>query len=143
MGYIMGMKKKMPHACPSQDEIWSAIEILDDQWLHFYQLLYFKGLTNPGGYPFTVERHFSSGTNRLTAGIDIYPKDHPEFKFTVFEHLQDAEVELNLQLIQEAIQANKPKLEYACCPLATPRQCVCMASFECPIHGNTCVGTHD
>ncbi len=136
-------KERKPQSCPNKEDIWRSIEILDDQWLHFYQLLYLKQLTNPYGAPFTVERHASSGSSHLTTGIDIYPKDHPEFKFTVFCDDDDKMVLKNLKLIQEAIRNDKKTLEYACCPLATPRQCVCVASFECPIHGNTCVGSHD
>lgn len=136
-------KENKPQACPDKEDIWKAIEILDDQWLHFYQLLFFKHLTNPYGYPFTVERHPSlSGRGGLTTGIDIYPKEHPDFKFTVFDDKDDETVHKNIELIQNAIGKEKVS-EHACCPLATHRQCVCVASFECPIHGVTCIGSHD
>ena len=39
---------------------------------------------------------------------------------------------------------SKPKIhKSACCPLAVFRQCNCMVSFECRIHGDKCVGSHD
>jgi hypothetical protein len=32
---------------------------------------------------------------------------------------------------------------YACCELATPAQCVCHYSTDCPTHGRRCNGSHD
>lgn len=34
-------------------------------------------------------------------------------------------------------------LWYACCDKAAHRPCVCRASFDCSVHGRTCIGTHD
>jgi hypothetical protein len=31
----------------------------------------------------------------------------------------------------------------ACCRKARRRFCVCFASFDCPVHGKTCIGSHD
>ena len=32
---------------------------------------------------------------------------------------------------------------YACCDQAVPVNCVCVASFQCPVHGRRCHGSHD
>lgn len=30
-----------------------------------------------------------------------------------------------------------------CCARAVPRRCTCRASYECPIHGGSCYGSHE
>ena len=132
-----------PISCPSPEAISKAIDILSNQLLHFYQLLYFKGLTNPYGNPFNVERATYQETNPTT-NICIYPAGHKEFAFYVHDKEDDEKVLKNVKLIQDALQSGKPKIDgMACCSLAERRQCVCVASFECPIHGNMCIGSHD
>jgi len=31
----------------------------------------------------------------------------------------------------------------ACCPKARKKECVCLLSIECSMHGKRCIGTHD
>lgn len=33
--------------------------------------------------------------------------------------------------------------EHRCCPKQKPISCVCRASYICPDHGQTCIGSHD
>ena len=135
-------KSRLLVSCPSDDEISNAISVLSQQTLHFYQLLYFKGLSSPYGNPFKVERHIvSSG---LTTIIKILPNGHEEYAFYVRNSDDDETVLKKVKLIQDALESGKEKIDgMACCPLAERRNCVCVASFECPIHGNMCVGSHD
>ena len=32
---------------------------------------------------------------------------------------------------------------YPCCEKAVRQNCVCRASWQCPVHGGWCVGSHD
>lgn len=132
-----------PVSCPSDDEISDAISVLSQQTLHFYQLLHFKGLSSPYGNPFKVERVIRSG-NEPTTIIQISPSGHEEYAFNVYNGDDDKMVLEKVKLIQDALQSGKERIDkMACCPLAKPRNCVCVASFECPIHGNMCIGSHD
>ena len=51
----------------------------------------------------------------------------------------------NLQqgVCSDACRSTEQKRHFACCDLATPKACVCAYAFECAVHGETHVGTHD
>ena len=135
-------KGRKPVALPSQDAISKAVEILSDQELHYYQLLFFNGLSNTNGTPFSVERKtYGKGLNHITTAIHIFPIVHPEYGFCVNGDMTDEQVLKNAQDLLDNI--HKLPLAHSCCPLAVVRQCVCYASFDCPIHGKRCVGSHD
>lgn len=61
--------------------------------------------------------------------------------FCVYGEEKDEDVLVKVKLMMEGL--DKPTPQYACCGLAVPRHCVCIASFECPIHGDNCTGGHD
>ncbi len=44
---------------------------------------------------------------------------------------------------REVAYAGKTGTIYPCCEQAKRRQCVCTASWKCPVHGGWCVGSHD
>ena len=86
--------------------------------------------------------------NRLSENIDLYElfyetEDYKEFTFVTRN--KDNVIQ-KCELIQKAISQNKfgnNKLRHACCGLAEPRFCVCVASFNCILHGTMCIGSHD
>jgi hypothetical protein len=51
----------------------------------------------------------------------------------------------NAKMIDQAYLVDKKtkKDPRFCCALAERRSCVCSISFTCPVHGSTCIGTHD
>lgn len=161
-------KTKVPVPCPSNDEVSAAFDVLSQQALHWYQLLYFKGLTSPSGNPVVVERGYweTHGCLHPQSVIMVYPNPslppiwnkvpmlvHYDAKisqakeiakrygFAIRHDDTDETVLKKVKLMMDGL--GKPVMEYACCSLAERRNCVCVASFECPIHGNSCVGSHD
>lgn len=141
--------------CPTKEEIANAIEIINDQSLHYYQLLYFNDfkkdksgyfplnpLTSAEGIPLKITR-YSYGI-QCTAFLKISYVDYENSKglyFFVNDESDDVVLEKARMLIEGA------KLEKvdrrACCVFAKKVFCVCEASFECPLHGRKCVGSHD
>ena len=56
----------------------------------------------------------------------------------------DMEILMHCKMIFDAYIQKKPKVDSrACCPLAERRDCVCLISFYCPIHGVKCIGSHE
>lgn len=162
------MKNKVPVPCPSSDKVSAAFDVLTQQALHWYQLLYFKGLTTPGGNPIMVERGYweSAGCLHPQTVINIYPSpDLPAIRdmvpslihvdakahqakeiakrmgFTIRYDDTDETVLKKVKMMMGGL--GKPVRQWACCSLAKPRNCVCVASFECPLHGDRCVGSHE
>jgi hypothetical protein len=162
------MKPRVPVRLPSDEEISKAFEVLSAQETHWYQLLYFNGLTSPGGNPVVVERGYwtAGSTRNVQSVINIYPNPslkliqdkvplllHPDAReaqaliiakglgFTIRHDDTDEGVLEKVEMMMEGL--DKPVREYACCGLAEPRNCVCVASFECPLHGTRCTGSHD
>lgn len=139
----------MIQECPSRNEISEALNVLRNQHLHIYQTLFFQKppLTQPGnGGIFGIERMETSGF--LTVLIKVYHQRYPSFWFTV---LDNAGMLDKIKLIQEYIaKCQNAKIDpenklsdRACCPLAEHTPCVCIESFQCPLHGNSCHGSHD
>jgi len=137
------LANKEPVPCPNRGVIEEATYVLGRQELHVYQLLYFNCLCNPSGHPFAVKRRVQSTPNAwLVAPLDIVPFKRPEYGFSVWgdepdEAILDKARKLLSVLDKPTLSAN------ACCPLAVRRQCVCVESFECEVHGSLCVGSHD
>ena len=138
------IKNQTPAACPSREEVSKAVGVLWDQQLHYYQLLYFKGLTDPYGIPYKVSRDSICESNNPTDCLNISRQNHPEYTFFVPNGTKDEYIMKNIELIENAIKKGlKKEHNLACCPLAKQVQCVCVASFDCPIHGRFCIGSHD
>ena len=137
-------KKEIPVPCPSYNEISGAVDILSDQLLHVYQVLYFQKpkLTDPLGNPLKVKRYLTTGGHAsITNIIEISNPRQPELNFDCMGNEPDEEIIKKAKLCLEG--EGKVKEQYACCPLAKRVSCVCIASFECPLHRGTCVGSHD
>lgn len=127
---------------PSVDEISAALKVLNNYWLHYYQLLYFEQpkLTAPGsGRPFNLR----IDPERLGC-IRVSFVDDTSYDFHINSSEADQDLLAKCRLVLDAHKAKKTKVDrLACCPLATFRNCVCNVSFNCPVHGQKCVGTHD
>lgn len=131
-----------PKPLPSDADLDKAFKVVGDWWLHYYQLLFFHNppLTKPGknGYPFHIK---ISPEHSHCIAVE---HSKPEFNFLITRGMLDAEVLAKCELILS--NAHKPKINVmACCGLATnlSRPCVCAYAFECPIHGEMHIGTHD
>lgn len=124
----------VPIPCPSLDDVHNAFEVLENQRIHVYQVLYFAGLTTPDGYPLEVARHGVS--------ILVYLKRNSKLYFIVSGNEFDEHI---LKLAHMIINAeNMKKIDsQACCPYAKRKSCVCFKAFECEIHGETHIGSHD
>jgi hypothetical protein len=127
---------------PSSANLDAALQVLYDYRLAVYQALYFHRppLTSPGGYPLKIE-YFING-NWLSAGFLMVPHDPQQAHYTVHVRTPEEAV-AKAQLIVDALAKNLTRAPHACCPLAAPRPCVCGASCDCVLHGQTCVGSHD
>jgi hypothetical protein len=133
--------------CPDVTQINEAIKVLTQRNLHYYELLYNEKLTNANTrrpfYVTTMESKWAP-----YAGVTIGFAANADYNFNVFGNVpSDEEILKRCDLILEAHAANKQKdslyPHYACCPLAVRTNCVCIASFSCPIHGHHCHGTHN
>ena len=135
-------KGMTPEPMPSETELAAAFKVVDAQWLHVYQLLYFRGLTQPGdnARPFSVKR-----SSTASHCIDITMTDQPELKFFVRgtgSHDTDEAILEKVELLLKA--RGKAKIDpRACCALAEQKFCVCRFSYTCPVHGSQCIGSHD
>lgn len=127
---------------PSNDDLFKAIKILNDYRLHYYQLMWFHQpkLTQPGkGYPF----HTSINPEQLGC-ISVEFMPDKSYNFWISSSEDDQSFLTKCNTILTAYRDKRTKIEsHACCPLATFRNCVCMVSFDCQVHGVKCVGTHD
>lgn len=135
---------------PTFDEINRAADVYRKWQLHYYQLLWFHNpkLTTPGrpGSPLSVE--FDPD---YWGCLKIAVLRNADFNFKVLMYLHgktqeeyDADFLRKANMIIETLSSGKAKIDSrACCPLATIRGCVCMISFDCEIHGQRCIGTHD
>lgn len=126
---------------PNKEDISNAAKIFNDQSLAFYQALYEYDLTNSFGTgKYQVIRNIYQ-KSKVTTSINIENKKYPYYSFdakTPEEALQ------KIELIENAIKEKKEKFDNrVCCPLAEKRFCVCSVSFTCPIHGGSCIGSHD
>lgn len=145
------MKKEMtrnktwnldPAPRPPMEKIMAATSVLQDQVLAVYQRLYKVGLTSPGkgGWPFEARISVEH-----LACIEIVNKIEPKFNFLLGPHDDIESVVPKCEAIFASINGGETGLagSKACCSLAKTRFCVCDASFECPVHGITCHGSHD
>lgn len=139
------MTTKIPVPCPDDHSIAEAIKTLEDQRLHVYQLLYFNNMTSPRGTPLCVERdvrgHFITG--HLKISVNSVHGGMNGLEFVVYGG-NDEEILRFSKMILEADQIGMKKPhKQACCPYAVQIPCVCAWSFNCPIHGETHIGSHD
>ena len=80
------MKKhavRSPVIYPSNEEIDRAFEVLSRQELHWYQLLYFNGLTSPLSNQTVVERGYwlTGDSLHFQTVINIFPSpNHPAIR---------------------------------------------------------------
>lgn len=126
---------------PSKNDIAKAVEVLEEQHLHVYQLLYINGLTNPSGQPVSVKREMF-GANRLTNVIRVSVSSNPELYFFVRYATTDNDI-LNLTKLMLENKNKEKSFPEACCCFAIKNPCVCSLSFNCILHGSTHIGTHD
>jgi hypothetical protein len=45
--------------------------------------------------------------------------------------------------VEVSVEESEPFPEYRCCERARLVECVCRASYKCPMHGQHCHGSHD
>lgn len=129
-----------PQDCPAEDAVSQACRVLHDQQLSIYQVLYVDGLTSPGsqGGQFRLRRSVE-----YLACVEIIPSGENHRHYGFFARSPEG-VKDKVLFIAEAIKLGKMKVHSrACCPLALIRGCVCDISFDCPVHGVQCHGTHD
>lgn len=131
-----------PVEYPNIADIHKAVEILQQQHLHIYQVLYFNKLTDPNGFPLTVERITNNG--QVSQGVKVYLKNNQSkgLYFDIYRNISDDELLEKSRMLIAGI--DKVKVDpRACCVYATIRPCVCLISFQCPLHHSMCIGTHD
>lgn len=135
-------------SCPTQEEIWEATKILDNQWAHVYQLLYSLGLASPYGNLLMVQRqravNFTSPLVRIFAPV-LYEREYVPMKglsFDVIGTEDEKEIIRKAKMLLEGRHLEKPHPQ-ACCPYAKQISCVCAWAFDCELHGETHIGTHD
>jgi hypothetical protein len=139
-----------PIPAPNIDELLAAYRVVNDWKLHWYQVLYFHSpkLTTPGnvGSPFNV----SLDSNSHCLKVTFLPNQ--AFNFVIRPNLPaecetqadyDAQIVDLCMQIKRAHEEKRRTKEYACCALAVQQNCVCLAHFNCALHGNSHVGTHD
>lgn len=134
------MKKNQPIKCPTREEVSGAVEILGNQWLHVYQLLYFKKLTIPEGRPLTIKRVITS--NSVTTQLKICHWKNEKLHFGCFGTEPDEEILDKAQMLVDGYGMELP-FQLACCPYAKRISCVCHVAMTCKLHGETHIGTHD
>lgn len=119
---------------PTNEDVYKALEVLGAQQLHV------TAEVRKANMPFDVKRVVTNG--QVTALLKLVHRNHPSYWFCAKSKEGLAE---KLKLIQDNIAAGKTECDHkdACCPLAEHRSCVCRASFDCPIHGVTCHGSHE
>jgi len=130
------MKNKI-QACPNLEDIEKASEILYQQFLHLYQLLYFNKMTSPEGNPLKIEKY-------EYYWLKVYnPLNEKELWF-ITNVAQDSNKKLleKSKMILEGVDRKKIDRR-ACCCYAEIVPCVCEIFFQCPLHGETHIGTHD
>lgn len=147
MEQISNLKKVNPitikQQIPKYNDICNALDVLRDQKLAIYQELYEYGFTQPGtnGGEFRLERSVNSGFT--TVFINIIPNNLNYVSYTFSTKDTEGLLE-KILLIKESINDNRSKVHsLACCPLAKIRSCGCAVSFDCPLHGAQCHGSHD
>lgn len=122
------------YPCPSEAELDHAWGILHAQESAIYRTLLDARLAGLGK-PYSVTRE---NTNTV---LTIERQDHPEFTFVASS--PDGLLE-KIGLIEEAIKSGRQKDHHLdCCPLARNVFCVCSHSYDCPLHGRRCFGSHD
>lgn len=138
---------KQPRPCPTREQLSAASAVLNDWKLHYFQLLYFNGLTSPGANvkPFEVKLSFGYSPH-----LHVHCAANDSYTFSLpwcnaeDQAAADADVLRKCRIIQTAISAGKTKVNrLACCPLALPGHCVCDFKSDCPVHGTQCNGSHD
>jgi hypothetical protein len=134
-----------PKPLPSRDAIDAAYRVYADLKMHYYQLLYFQQprLTAPGANsrPFDVRL---DPERLLTVQFAVPEAAEYGFFINDFRPERDEEVLRKCRLVVKALRDKPEKVhQLACCGLARHRPCVCYASFDCEIHGQKCVGSHD
>lgn len=129
--------------CPSLDEVSRAVDVLTRQQVSVYQALYAEGLAEPGNRGVFRVRRAVYDETRPTTLISVAPSAEGEEAYAFLTNTPDG-VLAKANLILHAIREGREKIhKLACCPLAKPRGCVCFASFNCPLHGQQCHGSHD
>lgn len=135
--------ERTPIECPTKEEIFKAVRILGDQFLHVYQVLHFNDppLTNPHGFPLSVKRKV---TSVVTTVIEVSNPKYIKNGLYFYTNGQEPNEEIleKAKMLIEGEKLEKPHT-LACCPFAKKVFCVCRASFECKLHGNSCHGSHD
>lgn len=143
------MKRKYndttPMESPTEEEIVNAVRTLHNQWLHVYQLLLFHDppLSNPSGWPLRVERIYSPFG--ITTSLRVSYGEYAEklgLQFVVWVGMEDEEILTKARMLIDG-KAMQMRDHRACCVYAQKVFCVCEASFECPLHGHMCIGSHD
>lgn len=129
----------------------AACKILNDLKLHYYQLLYTQNprmtCAGAGASPFEV---LNDSVHQACIKIKFKGKSEYDFFVTPGEKQKLTDGEWDEQILEKcklilcAHKEEKQKIHpKACCGLASVRLCVCEISFECPLHGVKCYGTHD
>ena len=128
--------------CPTDEAVMQAISVLSNQAVSIYQELYAEGLTEPGGGgKFRVSRHINAGFLTVLLDVSLNAANSDCYTFTT--KTPDGVLD-KAHLVMEAYAAKRERCHaLACCPLAVRRSCVCTASFDCPLHGHICHGSHN
>lgn len=143
MDLLVRKPKPFKHVeCPTSEEISNATSVLGDFVLSLWQELYSQGLSLPGnGGHFSVELATYNG--KPCDFLWIKPTN-PIFAHYAFVACNLEQLKEKIKLVMDGIKNDAVKKNSSyCCPLAEHRFCVCTISWDCPLHGTQCVGTHD
>lgn len=138
----MNKTNKTPVPCPKKEELVKALDVLSDQFLHVYQLLYFNKLTTPERRPLYVERVLASSILTMQLRVGLYQDPNSGLSFVCRGDEGDKEILHKAKMLINGKGKDKPFYQ-ACCCYAKRISCVCHVAMKCELHGETHIGTHD
>jgi hypothetical protein len=130
----------------TEDGFMKVCNQLNDALLGFYQIFYREKLTQPGSHGGPWKLSLSFPTGGLTIGYWVEAsRKFPNGDFIFTRAKTPQKLLFNAKALDHAyLIANMKKFDpRVCCALAQRQNCVCSLSWECPIHGSQCIGSHD
>lgn len=115
---------------PLRSDVMDALRLLYEARVRLFQMLRAVGLMRTMPQTETSRWRFDDAGN-VCLGRYVVPIDGPEQMFA------------SVMAIEEALATGKTVDNTACCPAAQLAACTCRRRFDCPIHGTTCVGSHE
>lgn len=130
---------------PTQKEFDAACDVINKYCLRLYQLLWAAKLTEPGRA--NTKYKWDTGIGETPCcgiGHWLEAKGPDGVGVVSVRGKTPEEVYTKIVMIEAGKKEGRKRVSHrACCILATRRDCVCLESFNCPVHGTQCHGTHD